>query len=168
MRSASMNAAQVAGRYTDLPDTEKALLWCIRAWVISLSGRPHLIERIDTTFESLGASEGAAELYGLMATVARGARRFIEINCVCYPHVGMDERRLLDALAFQQHGRHEDAFDILTDLLSTEAALTACDYLIRLAVTLSAAGHASGLSGQAVHSFARSNGTAAPGSYTLH
>lgn len=31
-------------------------------------------------FEALGASEGAVELYGLMVTVAHGARGFIEIS----------------------------------------------------------------------------------------
>ncbi|MBO1324466.1 hypothetical protein K2X14_04765 [Acetobacter sp. TBRC 12305] len=136
-----MTIPNEADRRSDLPKAEKTLLWCIRAWVISLSDRSGYADRIEATFEKLGISETVADLHGLMVATGRGARRVIEINCICSPGVGADERRLLDAIALQQRENHEDAFDILTGFMTEAAALDACDHISRLALALSAAGH---------------------------
>ncbi|GBQ20357.1 hypothetical protein AA12717_0546 [Gluconacetobacter sacchari DSM 12717] len=136
-----MTAAGISRRRADLPELERTVLWCIRAWVISLSDRRDYAEGIENVFHQLGVGAAIADLHGLMVTTGRGARRVIEVNCVCFPYVSADERLLLDALACQQRGRHEDAFDILTGLMTDAAALDGCDHLARMALTFAAAGH---------------------------
>lgn len=136
-----MMAYGAAGRRDDLPTLERTVLWCIRAWVISLSDRPRYAEKIETIFTRLGVGEAIPDLHGLMMTLARGARRTIDVNCVCFPDISADERCLLDALALQQREEHEDAFEVLTGLMTETATMDACDYLARLAFTFTAAGH---------------------------
>lgn len=160
-----MTIPLLSGRYRDLPEAEKALLWCMRAWVVSRSGQRHLLKEIETTFDTLGWSESVIDLHRFMATLAHGARRIIEVNCVCYPHVSRDERQLLDALALQQRGRHIDAFDIFTDLMSKNAALEACDRAIKLTLVLSATGHVLDLAGRTPFAWNVNNGAHA---HTLH
>lgn len=124
----------------DLSDLERTVLWCIRACVIGHSGHARYMKKIQTIFFRLDIDDAIPDLHGFMMTLARGARRMIDVNCVCFPQVSADERALLDAFAFQQREEYEEAFDILLALMSDAAAPDACDYLTRLALAFSTAG----------------------------
>lgn len=127
-------------RCPELLESENALLWCMRAWVIGYCADRRLSDRIEAALARLGAAEAVAEFDGFMRTLGQGARRTIEINCVCYPDISNDERRLLDSFAYQQREDHEEAYAIISHLLIGRAATIACERAQRLALAFAAAG----------------------------
>ncbi|NVN11396.1 hypothetical protein [Nguyenibacter vanlangensis] len=94
-----MTGSGTTAHKADLPELERTVLWCIRAWIISLSNHPDHADRIRAIFERLGS----------------------------------------DGLALQQWEAHQEAFDILTHLMTDVAALEACDHLARPTLAFSAA-----------------------------
>lgn len=127
-------------RCSELPELENALLWCMRAWVIGHCNHRKVSDRMASIFAKLGAAGAVSDLDGLMWALSQGARRTIEVNCVCYSEVSADERMLLDAFALEQQEDHEDAYAILIHLMTERAAAIACDHAHRLALSLAAAG----------------------------
>jgi len=124
-----------------LPRLETALLWAMRAWVLGLLRDTDVAPRIVAVFTRLGAPEAMASFDGLMRGLAHGARRVLDVNCVCHPRVSGDEQSLLDACALRQAGRWQDALALL-GTLTTPAAAAACnDSAARLMAVLNAAGH---------------------------
>jgi hypothetical protein len=127
-------------RSSELPELENALLWCMRAWVIGHCNHRKVADRIETVLGALGAAAAVADLDGFMRALSQGARRRIEVNCVCYQDVSDDERLLLDAFALQQQEDHEDAYAILAHFMAERAVVVACEHAQRLALVLAAAG----------------------------
>ncbi len=126
---------------SDLPPLEGLMLWTIRAWVIGHCHGKDTAPRIHAVFDQLGVPEAALPLGHFMAAIGNGARRTIEVNCVCYPDVGDDEQRLLSALALEQYEAPEDAYDTLTVMIDERHAAAACARAQHLVHLLEAAGH---------------------------
>ncbi len=127
-------------RCSELPELENALIWCMRAWVIGHCNHRKVSDGIESVFAALGVASAVADLYGFMRVLSQGARRTVEVNCVCYPDVSADERLLLDVFALQQNEDHEDAYAVMSHLMTERAAMAACDRAQRLALALAAAG----------------------------
>jgi hypothetical protein len=125
----------------ELPVPENALLWSMRAWVIGLCRHLDVSCRIERVLAQLGASEATYDLNGFMWALRHGALRTIEINCVCYPEVSLDERMLLDLFALQQQEEHEDAFTLLSGLVTEREAVAASESSQRVALLLAVAGN---------------------------
>jgi hypothetical protein len=124
----------------ELPVLEDVLLWCMRAWVIGRCRGVATGTRIERALARIGLSEACGYLEGFMWALSRGARRTIEIDCVCHPEVSADERMLLAVFALEQQEAHDDAYAILARLLTERAATAACESAQHLALMLSAAG----------------------------
>ncbi len=124
----------------DLPRLENAVLWTMRAWVIGLCRRRDTTLPIQGVFDQLGASTASAHLDQFMRALSRGARRSLEVNCVCNATVSEDETRLLEIIALQQEERHDEAYEGLTILTTEFAAIAGCDSANRMALTLAEAG----------------------------
>jgi hypothetical protein len=125
----------------ELPVPENALLWSMRAWVIGHCRRLDVYGRIEGVLAQLGASEAAHDLNGFMWALRQGALRTIEINCVCHKEVSLDEHTLLDLFAQQQQEDHEDAYTILSGLVTERAAIAASESSQRVALLLAVAGN---------------------------
>lgn len=130
-------------RCSELLASENALLWCMRAWVIGHCTNRHTSDRIEAVLAKVGALGAGAEFDGFMRALSQGARGTMEINCVCYPDVSDDKRRLLDAFALQQQGNHDEVYATMSNLLTVRAAAVACERLKRLALALDTAGRVS-------------------------
>ncbi len=124
-----------------LPVLEARLLWTMRAWVIGHCHGENVAGRIEKVFAYLGTPQAAEHLQGFMAVLGRGARRPLEVNCVCNPAVSGDELALLRVIALQQGGAGEGAYGILAGMLDAGAIPAACRAACRLATALRAAGH---------------------------
>lgn len=150
-----------------LPDAENALLWATRAWVIGHCRRVDVTARIEAVLARLGAAEAAHDLNRFMSALRQGALRTIEINCVCHPEVSIDERMLLDVFALQQQEDHDDAYAILSCLLTERASVAACESAQRVGLSLAAAGRDLRCRPSAYVRHLRDYATARP-SYLLH
>jgi hypothetical protein len=128
-------------RVSDLPSLEGLMLWTIRAWVIGHCHGRDAARGIHAVCDRLGVPEAAFAIGHFMAAIGNGARRTIEVNCVCYPDVSDDEMRLLRALALEQYEAPEDAYDTLTVMIGERYVATACASAQRLVHLLEAAGH---------------------------
>ncbi len=122
------------------PVLERALLWAIRAWVIGLTRRVPVEERIEAMLARLGAPEASSALFALMWVLNCGATRTLAIDCVCHPGVSGDERRLLEVLALYQQAREFEALLLLRSILTPAAAIAAGANAAQLASLLAAAG----------------------------
>jgi hypothetical protein len=124
----------------ELPALENLLLWCMRAWVIGHCRGVETSARIEQALEQIELPEALGYLDGFMWALSQGARRTIQIDCVCHPEVSADERALLAVFALQQQEEHEDAYAILARMMTERAAIAACDSAQRLALMLSGVG----------------------------
>lgn len=124
-----------------LPNLDHALLWTMRAWVLGQCRKKDTGEQIRQVFQTLGAPEGDRQLDRFMRALSHGARRSVEINCVCNPNVSEDEARLLDVFRLQQQERHDEAFETLSGLTVEFAAITGCDSANRIVLALAECGH---------------------------
>lgn len=124
-----------------LPAPERALLWCLRAWVIGHCEGRSVSHHVTAVLARFGAEEALGELDGFMDVLGRGARRTININCICYDEVSDDERALLDVFAFEQRHDHRSAGAAVAGLVTRRAAPLACDRAGRLMLAFMAAGN---------------------------
>ncbi|HTT82581.1 MAG TPA: hypothetical protein VMF67_03790 [Rhizomicrobium sp.] len=125
----------------ELPVPESVLLWSMRAWVIGHCRRLDVSSRIERVLAQLGASEAAHDLNGFMWALRQGALRTIEINCVCHPEVSLDEGMLLALFALQQQEDHDDAYTVLSGLVTERAAIAASESSQRVALLFAVAGN---------------------------
>ena len=92
------------------------------------------------SFSRAGAPDALAVLDNMMAVIAGGAARTIDIFCVCDGQVSGDERRLLDVIALFQAGDTLETPLLLRSFLTPAAAAVTARLVERLATILSDAG----------------------------
>ena len=124
-----------------LPLPENVLLWTMRTWVIGITERLPVEERIQTAFATLKAPCAVDHLYEFMWMLSHGASRKIALQCVCAPNLTSDEQRLLEVLTFCQHERTFEALIILRSMMHGRAAIAAAHSAGRIVDVLTAAGH---------------------------
>ncbi len=110
-------------RCAALSPLEGALLWSMRAWALELSRGISTAGEIAALYGGLGIPEGAAILDAMMLALNSGATRMLDVNCVCHPDLSADELDLVDLLALQQEGRHEDAVAMLCSMATPQDAV---------------------------------------------
>ena len=123
-----------------LPLGQAALLWCMRAWVVSQSRPLAAGHRIPEVLDSLGAPDAAAPIEGFMAALEQGAARTLGVDCLCKPRVSEDERALLNIVALVQHNRPLEALLMLREMLTPEGAHAALGHAGGLGTALARAG----------------------------
>ncbi|APH53265.1 Hypothetical protein GbCGDNIH9_0043 [Granulibacter bethesdensis] len=137
-RLAQVDPALRAGH--ELPMVEHALLWTMRAWAIGVSRRVNTSAAIQEVYQRLGIPAAALHLDGFMWALCRGARRQLDVNCVCQTVVSQDEALLLDVLALAQEQRYE-AMTVLSGMTKPEAAIAGCESAGQLMHLLNKVGH---------------------------
>jgi hypothetical protein len=135
-----MHFGTSVGRCDALPNLDRALLWAMRAWVLGQCRKRETGDQIRQVFQTLGAPDGDRQLGRFMRALSHGARRSLEVNCVCNPHFSEDEDRLLDVFRLQQQDRHDEAFETLSGLTVEFAAITGCDSANRIVLALAECG----------------------------
>jgi hypothetical protein len=123
-----------------LPHLDGVLLWTMRAWVVGITEKIPVEEQIQDAFAKIGAPDASGQLFGFMWVLSHGARRMLNVDCVCKQHVSTDERCLLDILALSQQGRSFEALLLLRSMVSAGAATAAHDGAARVTAALTAAG----------------------------
>ena len=111
--------------FNELPSAEATLLWVMRVWVIGHLRQQDVSARIGAALREIGADQAQPYLDGLMVALSRGARRPLEILCLCRTEVTADERLLLDSVALIQQDEAVEALDSLCTLLTDPAAAAA-------------------------------------------
>jgi hypothetical protein len=107
----------------DLDKGETILLLAIRWWGESFLEGEDPIQCLLQGLETAGATDAAFSIDGLMAIVARVARRPVDIRCPRCPRLSDDEKHLLCAACLAQSGNRDMAEKALrTTLLSPQAA----------------------------------------------
>lgn len=123
-----------------LRQAEKLMVWAMRVWVVGARERISVDEILRGSFSKAGAPHALAVLDNLMAVIAGGAARKIDISCVCHEHVSADERCLLDVIALYQAGDTLETPLMLRSFLTSAAAEHTATLVARLAGELSRAG----------------------------
>jgi len=122
-------------RLHDMPNTERLILWAMRVWVVGVRERISVDEVLRGSFARAGAPQALPVLDNMMAVIAGGAARVIDIACVCHEEISADKRTILDVIALFQAG------DTLETPLMLRSFLTAAESGAklneRLATTLS-------------------------------
>ncbi len=126
--------------FTALPLAQRALLWCVRMWVMQLRHGAETQARVDGMLGQLGAPTASPHLERLMLTLVYGTTRELEVLCVCQTEVAADERGLLDVLALAQAKRSLDAFLLLRSILPAQDAGAALHSAEELGELLAQAG----------------------------
>jgi hypothetical protein len=124
---------------TALDAAEGLLLGAIRWWASAFRRAedplPHLLDVMDAA----GVEEAALSVDGLMAVLARTARRPVDIHCPRCPDLSEDERRLLHAASLTQANEAALAERVLRTALLTaqgaECALVPLEGLGRILAT---------------------------------
>jgi hypothetical protein len=107
----------------DLGTADGLLLLAMRCWVEDYQANADPIPRLQTALHSAGAHDAASPIDSLMTTVARGARRTVDVHCPLCPNLSDDEKRLLHAASLVQTNNAALAEKALrTALLSAEGA----------------------------------------------
>ena len=125
----------------ELPLVENALLWAMRAWVIGHNRNLEIAARISRMFESMKVPEAAVRLDDFMSRLRSGAKRRLDIDCVCQKGTSADELLLLDIFALLQEGHEDEAGVLLARLIENGAVTCACCHALGLTLCLNAAGH---------------------------
>ena len=126
--------------FTALPIAQRALLWCMRMWVMQLRHGAETQERVDNMLGQLGAPAATPHLQSLMLTLVQGTTRELEVLCVCQTEVAADERALLDVLSLAQARRSLDALLALQSILPAQDAGAALHSAEEIGVLLAQAG----------------------------
>jgi len=126
---------------SELPLLENALLWAMRAWVVGQNRNRNITGRITRMFGSLNAPEAAFQLDGFMRDLRLGAKRILNIDCVCQPGFSTDETLLLDMFALLQEAHEDEAITLLGRLIQTGTVASAHCHALALTLCLNAAGH---------------------------
>lgn len=123
-----------------LQKPEKLILWAMRVWVVGARERICVDGVLRGSFCRAGAPAALAVLDNMMAQIAGGAARTVDISCVCHERISGDERRLLDIIALFQAGDTLETPFLLRSFLTPAAALSTASLINRLAEILSEAG----------------------------
>jgi hypothetical protein len=107
----------------DLGTADCVLLLAIRWWVEDYRASTDPMPRLRSALQDAGAHDAAFPIDGLMTTIARVARRPVDIHCPRCPHVSDAEKQLLHAASLVQACNAPLAEKALrTALLSAEGA----------------------------------------------
>ena len=107
-------------RSSDLDTAECVLLIAIRWWVADRKAGVDPLPRLCQALGNAGATDSAFSVDRLMETVARHARRPIEIHCPRCPALSDDEKHLLHIASLAQLGDRGLAERTLRMTLVTE------------------------------------------------
>ena len=124
----------------DLHRGEKLLVWAMRVWVVGARERIAVDEVLRGSFARCGVPTALPVLDNMMAAIAGGAARTIDISCVCQDQVSADERCLIDVIALYQAGDTLETPLMLRSFLTPGAADATAALIDRLARILSDAG----------------------------
>ena len=144
--------------FTALPLAQRALLWCMRMWVMQLRWGAETQGRVDDMLGQLGAPAASRHLERLMITLVHGTTRELEVLCVCQTDVVADERALLDVMSLAQAGRPSEAFLILRSVLPAEAAGAALHRAEEIGAALAQAGRLLPVPDEDAHRFEQAPG----------
>lgn len=108
--------------FAELPHAEATLLWTMRVWVIGHIRQQDTSDRIADAFRAIGAPGAQDGLESFMWALSRGARRPLDVLCLCRKEVSADERLFLYAVAMIQQDEAAEALARLETLLSDAAA----------------------------------------------
>jgi hypothetical protein len=123
-----------------LHQAEAVFLLAIRWWVADRARKEDPLPRLCKALQMAGAGDAAFSVDHLMSTVARTARRPIEIHCPCRPRLSEDEQQLLQAASLAQVDEQKQAASVLrTALLSAHGAEFALGPLVGLGCLFSQA-----------------------------
>lgn len=153
-----------------LRQPERLILWAMRVWVVGARERICVDAVLRGSFTRAGAPGALAVLDNMMAQIAGGAARKVDISCVCHEQVSGDERRLLDAIALFQAGDTLETPLLLRSFLTPAAAASTAGLIERLAAILSGARLRlrAGSSGTRRHVLGTGSAAAVSGSMLLH
>jgi hypothetical protein len=133
-------AGPMPGNTNALHPAESVFLLAIRWWVADRARKEDPLPRLRKTLQVAGAGDAAFSVDHLMSTVARTARRPIEIRCPRRPCLSEDEQQLLQAASLAQADEQEQAARVLrTALLSAHGAEFALGPLMGLGCLFSQA-----------------------------
>lgn len=118
----------------------KLLVWAMRVWVVGARERIAVEEVLRGSFTRCGAPAALPVLDNMMAVIAGGAARTIDISCVCQDRVSADERCIMDVIAMYQAGDTLETPLMLRSFLTPGAADATAALIDRLARILSDAG----------------------------
>jgi hypothetical protein len=125
---------------TDLTQRETIMLWAMRAWVIGITEKIPVDDRIEEAFSRIGAPDAAGQLYAFMWILSQSACRMLKVDCVCSPVVSADERALLDVLALTQSDRGFESIVILRSMIRRDRAMAAAESVRQFVRALADAG----------------------------
>ncbi|WP_416898672.1 MAG: hypothetical protein ACMVY4_02780 [Minwuia sp.] len=145
-REAGRHVREFGGRLADAgegvslsPALDTALLFGSRVWVAAhRSGH----DECRSMRNALGGLAGPVRwdaLDALLRQTTEGARRPVEVNCLCCGDIGADERRLLDGLAAARAGEASPGSALLWDWQQPASARLSLDPFTQLAASLGGA-----------------------------
>lgn len=121
----------------DMPHPERLIVWAMRVWVVGVRERISVDEVLRGAFARAGASRALPVLDNVMAVIAGGAARIIDVACVCHEEISADERTLLDVIALFQAGDTLETPLMLRSFLTPQAAMSVAPLIEHLATALS-------------------------------
>lgn len=144
--------------FTALPLAQRALLWCMRMWVLQLRRGAETQARVGDMLGQLGAPSAAPHFESLMLALVHGTTRELEVLCVCRTEVAADERALLEVLSLAQAGRSLDALLALRSILPAQDAGAALHSAEEVGAILAQAGRFLPAPDESLRRFARAPG----------
>jgi hypothetical protein len=123
-----------------LTAASRAMLWCMRMWVMDMKQGLGAEPRIGAMLEQMGAPAAAPPLKSFMSALSTGATRMIEVQCVCRPHLCADEQALLDVLGLAQALRAFEARLVLRGFTTPDGADRALNCATHIGTLLVQAG----------------------------
>jgi hypothetical protein len=104
-------------RVCGLQTAEQLLIWGIRHWVECWRGQTATLPYLRQVFGLAGADVAAFHLDDLMVVLAHAPRGELDVRCQLCPGIGLDEARLLQAVAHAQLGDIDRGEAILSLML---------------------------------------------------
>ena len=123
-----------------LERADKLILWAMRVWVVGARERICVDEVLRGSFSRARAPGALAVPDNMMAVIAAGAARTVDVGRVCSDRVSVDERCVLDVIALYQAGDTLETPLMLRSFLTPAAAESVAALIARLAAVLSEAG----------------------------
>lgn len=120
----------------DMPPPERLIVWAIRVWVVGVRERISVDEVLRGSFARAGAPQALPVLDNMMAVIAAGAARVIDVACVCHEEISADECTILDVIALFQAGDTLETPLMLRSFLTPQAAISVAPLIERLAGVL--------------------------------
>ena len=133
-------------RNGELPRAETLIVWAMRVWVVGVRNRISVEEILRGAFARYEIPAALSPLDNMMAQMAGGAVRKIDIACVCQNRISADEQSIIDVIALYQSGDTLETPLILRSFLTAGAAEAVAEPAARFAHILSQAGLRLGMS----------------------